>query len=83
MPESSVPEAVWEIEYSELVPDLYPELSDSLKMQESDTEHDDRAKGNFSLFHYSFIFYLLYFIIPIMLWASQILTFNQRLVLQS
>jgi len=45
VPESSVPEAVWEIEYSELVPDLYPELSDSLKMQESDTEHDDRAKG--------------------------------------
>lgn len=57
-PESTVPEAVWEIEYSEPVPDLYPELSDSLKMQESDTEHDERAKG------ISLLFYLLssYFI---------------------
>ena len=43
----SVPEPVWEIEYSEPVPDLYPELSDSLKMQESDTEQDGRAKGSF------------------------------------
>lgn len=43
---SSVPEPVWEIEYSDPVPDLYPELStDSLKMQESDTEQDERAKG--------------------------------------
>jgi len=58
--ESSVPEAVWEIEYSEPVPDLYPELSDSLKMEESDAEHDERAKGNFLLFFiFLFIFYLL------------------------
>ena len=71
MPESSVPEAVWEIEYSEPVPDLYPELSDSLKMQESDTEHDDeRTKGNFPLFalfvYILFIYYLQIKIIPVM-----------------
>lgn len=40
-PQSSVitvSEPAWEIEYCDPVPDLYPELSDSLKMQEGDTE---------------------------------------------
>ena len=47
---SSVPEPVWEIDYSEPVPDLYPELSDSLKMEESDIEHNSGTKGGFLLF---------------------------------
>ena len=51
---------MWEIEYSEPVPDLYPELSDSLKMQENDTEHAEREKRNSLLFQSSyFIYYYL------------------------
>lgn len=42
---SSVPEPAWEVEYCDPVPDLYPELSGSLSMQECDTEQVDRTKG--------------------------------------
>lgn len=47
-PKSSVitaPEPAWEIEYYDSVPDLYPELSDSLEMQEGDTEQLVRREG--------------------------------------
>ena len=48
--ETSIQEPVWDTEYSEElnvpVPDLYPELSESLQnMQESDTEQAEVTKG--------------------------------------
>ena len=60
---------MWDTEYSEElnvpVPDLYPELSESLQnMQESDTEQVEIAKGviNVLLFNYLFLYFLLYVI---------------------
>ena len=41
----TVSEPAWEIEYCDPVPDLYPELSDSLKMQEGDTEQLVKREG--------------------------------------
>ena len=51
---------MWDTEYSEdlivPVPDLYPELSDSLpNMQESDTEQGEMTKGDIHSFALAFI----------------------------
>ena len=51
---------MWDTEYSEElnvpVPDLYPELSESLQnMQESDTEQVEIAKGVIYMFYRSII----------------------------
>ena len=53
---TSTQEPVWDTEYSEElnvpVPDLYPELSESLQnMQESDTEQVEIAKGVINMFY--------------------------------
>ena len=63
---ASIQEPVWDTQYSEElnvpVPDLYPELSESLQnMQESDTEQVEIAKGviNVLLFNYLFLYFLL------------------------
>ena len=64
---TSIQEPVWDTEYSEElnvpVPDLYPELLESLQnMQDSDTEQEEIAKGviNCSIICLSFIFLTMY-----------------------
>ena len=59
---------MWDTEYSEElnvpVPDLYPELSESLQnMQESDTEQVEIAKGVINMFYRSIICsYIFYYV---------------------